>query len=364
MQQTTLANGKKVSKMGIGGHYKHFEYGRFEETYGPVEQCEIESRAKLVQKAVDSGITYFDTTWYNEVEMLAKTIELTKTRKQIHVNGMVLGAFSGSVGFEMTDNDYFNKYLDKRCEIMPGNYFDSFMINAIDEQYDYDRCAGLVKLLQKRKAAGDIKMLGFSCHNHPLAREIADNFPEFEIIMTPYNFRNHWFVKAFNGYRGNASFVAMKPMVWAQYGIPFNAVNNIENFEEVFGFEKDNNIAIKAFRYLNECPILNVTLSSVNNEKELDMLIEAGEGENNSDDIKALCNYDKAVDLDKNIPLFVGGMKQDNLRTEFFCVENLCNVLGLNKSTLTVKDDNRKEIISEYKEKIYKVLKEKEYKYR
>jgi hypothetical protein len=26
MRQTTLSNGKTVSAVGIGGHYKHFEY--------------------------------------------------------------------------------------------------------------------------------------------------------------------------------------------------------------------------------------------------------------------------------------------------------------------------------------------------
>ncbi|MCL2013885.1 MAG: hypothetical protein FWG69_02735 [Oscillospiraceae bacterium] len=366
MKQTTLANGKKVSVVGIGGHYKHFEYGRYEETYGPVEQSEVDSRAKLLSKAYENGITYYDTTWYNEVEMLARSLEIAGIRSKIHVNGMVLGAFTGSKGFGMTDRDYFNKYLDKRLAIMPENRFDSFMINAIDEQYDYDRCAGLVKLLSERKAAGDIGMLGFSCHNHPLAREIADAFNEFEIIMTPYNFRNNWFARSFDGYKGNASFVAMKPMVWAQYGVPFSVINNLNNFEEIFGFKKDEKIAVKAFRYLIESPILNVTLSSVNNETELDMLIEAGTDHTggcclNENDLKALTDYDKAVSSHDSIPLFIGGMKTDNLRAEFFCADNLCNILNIDKSTLTVRDENRRELIAEYKEKIYKELKTKGY---
>lgn len=73
---------------------------------------------------------------------------------------------------------------------MPGNRFDSFMINAIDESYDKARCEDLLGLLLEHKAAVDIGMIGFSCHNHQLARKIADDFPEFEIIMTAYNYRN------------------------------------------------------------------------------------------------------------------------------------------------------------------------------
>ena len=356
MLQTMLSNGKRVSVVGIGGHYKHFEYGRFEETYGPVEQKEIESRAKLIEKAVASGITYFDSTWQNEVEMLAKTLEITGLRNKVHVNGMVLGSFSGSTGFAMSDRDYFNQYLDKRLSIMPGNYFDSFMINAIEEQYDYDRCAGLIKLLLERRSAGDIGMIGFSCHNHSIAREVADDFPEFEIIMTAYNFRNRCFEDVFKDYHGNASFVAMKPLVWAQYGIPFSVINNINNFKDRFGFEKDEDIAEKALRFSRAFPNLNVTLAAVNNERELDTLIAAGQGENTPEDIKKLRKYNNAIDLDGGILLFIGGLETGNLRTEYFCADNLCNILGIDKKTLTIQYDNRLEVIDEYKEKIYNVL--------
>lgn len=361
MIYTTLANGRQVSAVGIGGHYKHFEYGRFEETYAPVEEGEIESRAMLVKKAVDNGITYFDTTWYNEVEMLAKTLELTGVRNKIHINGMVLGAFTGSTGFNISDRDYFSRYLDKRLAIVPENRFDSFMINAIDERYDKARCEGLLKLLLERKAAGDIGMIGFSCHNHQLAREIADDFPEFEIIMTAFNFHNRQFEKYFADYKGKASFIAMKPMVWAQYGIPFNSINNIGSFDEKFGFEKDENIAVKALRYPRTMPKLNVTLCAVNNETELDMLIEAGDGGFTQSDAQILSKYDAAIDRDRGVPLFLGGLAMDNLRSNFFAADNLCNVLGIDKSALSVKGPDAREIIKEYKDRILNKLQHSEY---
>lgn len=361
MQKTTLSNGKQVSVVGIGGHYKHYEYGRFEETYAPVEACEVESRAKIIKKAVDNGISYFDTTWFNEVEMLAKTLELTGVRNKIHINGMVLGAFTGSSGFNMHDRDYFNKYLEKRLAIIPGNKFDSFMINAIEESYDKVRCEGLLKLLLEHKTAKDIGMIGFSCHNHQLARKIADDFPEFEIIMTAFNFRNRSFEKCFDDYNGHASFVAMKPMVWAQYGIPFSSINRLRNFTDIFGFEKDENIAAKALRYPRTMSKLNVTLCGVNNEAELDLLIAAGEGNFTQSDADILSKYNSAIDRDRSIPMFLGGLATDNLRINFFAAKNLCNVLGIDSGTLSVKDPNAGEIIKEYTAKIYDKLRQGEY---
>jgi predicted aldo/keto reductase-like oxidoreductase len=85
--------------------------------------------------------------------------------------------------------DYVNKWLEQRLESLPQNRFDSFMINAIEERYDEAKCEKLVRLLEKRKQNGDFKIFGFSCHSHNLARKVADTFPEFEIIMTAYNFQ-------------------------------------------------------------------------------------------------------------------------------------------------------------------------------
>lgn len=358
MLKTKLSNGSEVSVVGIGGHHKQLEKGRFEESYGPIVKEEVESRSKLVVRAVENGINYFDTTWFSEVEMLAETLKATGIRNQIHINGMVLGAFSGSKGFNMTDKDYFNKYLDKRLEIIPGNKFDSFMINAIDEQYDYERCCGIVELLQGRKRAGDIGMIGFSCHNHELAREIADKFPEFEIIMTAYHYEYRAFEKFFEGYNGNASFVAMKPMIWAQYGIPFCSINMIPDFERKFGFSKDDDVASKAVRFSRTHPLTKVALCAVNNELELDMLIAAGEGENTPADIEILKKYRDAIFADKNVPMFIGGMEMDSPRTNIFCINNLCDILGINKDALYAKNDgNADEVINDYKKIIYDNLK-------
>lgn len=362
MLKTRLANGKEVSVVGIGGHHKQLETGRFEETYGPIREEEVAQRAKIVERAVENGITYFDSTWYSEAAMLGRTVKETGVRNHIHVNGMVLGAFSGSKGFGMTDRDYFSKYLDKRLEIMPGSRFDSFMINAIDEQYDEERCAGLIELLQERKKAGDIGMIGFSCHNHTLARQIADRFPAFELIMTAYNYVNRSFEKAFEGYQGKASFVAMKPMIWAQYGIPFCSVNTLSNFERKFGMPKDEEIAVKAARFARTHPLINVALSAVNGEPELDLLIKAGEGANTPDDIAVLDRYRDAVFGDDHVALFIGGLGMDSLRTNLFCIHNLCDVLGIPKQKLSDPVAGQSaETVAEYKRLVLGKLRESRY---
>ena len=49
--------------------------------------------------------------------------------------------------------------------------------------------------------------------------QVADRFPAFELVMTPYNFHNRKFEQAFAGYTGSASFIAMKTQVWLEFAV-------------------------------------------------------------------------------------------------------------------------------------------------
>jgi len=100
-----------------------------------------------VRRAVEAGIPYVDTTWRNEVEMLGRCLAALGLRDRVVVNGMVLGAFTGSVQSGLSVEDDFNRWLDDRLGSFPGNRFDTFMITAIEEGYDETACARLVRLL-------------------------------------------------------------------------------------------------------------------------------------------------------------------------------------------------------------------------
>jgi predicted aldo/keto reductase-like oxidoreductase len=344
----------KVSCVGIGGHYSKMEEGSFEARYAKVSLQEIKDRAALIEKAVAAGINYFDTTWRNEVEMLGKSIEGLQIRDRIFVNGMVLGAFKGSAATGMEVCDYFNHWLDERLPLIPEHRFDSFMINAIDEDYDEAKCEKLVELLEKRKQDGDFKVYGFSSHDHNLARKVADRFPEFKIIMTAYNFRNRKLEQAFDDYKGDAAFIAMKPLVWAEYGIPFCALNNLPDAGEVLGIQPIDNIAALGVKYIAAKDFITSVVCAINGEKELDSLIEAGLGNYKEQDELALSAYNEAQTIEKSIPLFISALYGDpvNSRMRFFAVINLAKSLQVAIPEISLNMDNSDEILSRLAEKL------------
>ena len=299
------------------------EEGAFEERTAYVER-DVPERVRIFTEALENGITWFDTTWKNEVFMLGKVLKETGCRDRIRVNGMVLGAFSGPPHFGISDEQYFNRYLEERLPHV--GHFDSFMINAIEEKYDEARCGNLLTLLDGRRTAGDIGVVGFSCHDPFFARKVADRFPEFQAVMIPYSYHNRRFEKAFESYQGHASFIAMKTLVWLEYGIPFCAINSFHNFEERFGFEKRADIAVLAWRFVLGHPRISLLVSSVNTDEDARLLATAGEGGLSPEDEIVLGKYAEAVKRGSSRELFLSGLMTENLRMNYFACLNLARL--------------------------------------
>lgn len=341
--------GLEVSPVGIGGHYRAMEEGHYEERTAYIEQ-EVALRCRIVERAVERGITYFDTTWKNEAELLGLSLKQTGLRDKVVVNGMVLGSFTGSKANGVTVEAYFEKWLDCRLAFFPGGHFDTFMINAIEEGYNEGECERLVRYLEKRKAAGDFKAFGFSCHDPFLARTIADKFPAFQTVMIAYNFYNRRFEEAFDGsaqaaYSGDAAFISMKPLVWAEYGVPFCALNHLVPFEELFGFESVPDIATSAFRFILGNRRVTTVISAVNTEEEVDRLADAAKGHLSEEEEGRLAAYREAQASYDGIPLFLSAMRGDNLRKNFFGVSHLSRVLGVEMPPIVLNETGAREKI-------------------
>ncbi len=360
MKKTKLGNtGFSVSPVGIGGHYRAMEEGQYEDRTAYIEE-EVALRCSLVEKAIDSGINYFDTTWKNEAELFGIVLKKTGLRDKVVVNGMVLGSFTGSAATGLSLEDYFDKWLNVRLAAMPGRHYDTFMINAIEEGYNEDGCERLVRYLEKRQKKGDFKAFGFSCHDPMLARKIADKFPEFQTIMVPYNFFNRKFEAAFDqSYSGNAALIAMKPLVWAEYGVPFCALNELKIFEELFGFPPEPAIATLAYRFILNNPQITTVISAVNSEAELLGLISAGEGTITTSDITLLNQYKDAQERYDRIPLFLSAMETDNLRKNFFGVSHLSRVLGIDMPDISLNAGDAREKILAHGKKLKVIIKER-----
>ncbi|MDR3225117.1 MAG: aldo/keto reductase [Clostridiales Family XIII bacterium] len=321
--------GRSVSAVGLGGHYTAWDTGRYEYRTGYIDPDEIPRRTKWIEKALDAGINFFDTTWRSEVEMFSKSIlPLAGRRDEMIVNSMVLGAFTGPNYFNRDLIEYFEEGIDWRLKQIPGGYFDTFMVNCVEEEYEEKGFEKLIRLLETRKARGDIGAIGISSHIPYFARKLANQFPELEVILIPYSFHNRALERAFADYTGNAKLIAMKSLVWDKYGVPFCTLNDLPDPKISLGIEPVRDIVSHAISWVIQNPKLAVCITSVNAETELDELIHATEI---SPDIESLTAYKDALIADRGLIYNLSSLNADpkNSRAQFFALKIAAGKLGV-----------------------------------
>jgi hypothetical protein len=71
--------GLDVSVLGLGGHT--YPVGAGVDGF-----CTHEQRARLVSRLLEQGVNYFDTTWVNEVELLADSFRRCGAGAGCHVS--------------------------------------------------------------------------------------------------------------------------------------------------------------------------------------------------------------------------------------------------------------------------------------
>jgi hypothetical protein len=180
-----------------------------------------------------------------------------------------------------------------------------------------------------------------------LARRIVDQFPTFELVMLAYNFHNRKFEQAFAGYQGSAAFIAMKTQIWLEYGIPFSAINSLPDFTQKFGFEPAADASARAVRFACQNPLITTAICAINSLDELEVLLHAGEGDFSQADRQVLEHYQQAVAQASSVPLYLGALRHDNLRMNYFGASNLARVLGVPFPAIPLNEpDSRERILA------------------
>lgn len=122
--------GLRVSVIGLGGH----EYRRWLPGNRDLEQFvrTQPERNKLVGKAVDAGINYFDTTFVEEAESLGQALKTWGVRRgDIYISAMVVGLFK-----KLAENDptTWQKIVmdgvEERLRLMNTDYVDVFYVSC------------------------------------------------------------------------------------------------------------------------------------------------------------------------------------------------------------------------------------------
>jgi aryl-alcohol dehydrogenase-like predicted oxidoreductase len=135
--------------------------------------------ARLVSKAIDMGINYFDVApnYGNAQEKLGPALE--PYRKDVFL----------ACKTECRDAVSAEKELEESFQLLKTDYFDLYQLHAVTTKQDVDTIlgpGGTLEIFLKAQKAGKIKYIGLSAHSEEAALTLLDAF-QFDSILFPLN---------------------------------------------------------------------------------------------------------------------------------------------------------------------------------
>lgn len=181
MEKRSLGRtGFDVSVLGLGGHT--YSVGESADSF-----CTHEQRAQLVRFLVEAGVNYFDTTWTNEVELLADSLRRADIREPVHVSLQYVDGISDAQW-----RGKLRSELETRLQIMGYDRAPLFIMGVGNDKPPLSEIMAACAALHELKREGLIQHLGVSCHELTAFDRLATVIEETDLLdymMIRYNWK-------------------------------------------------------------------------------------------------------------------------------------------------------------------------------
>ena len=158
--------------------------GNSAERFDPSKEIDEELALKMFQYALDHGVNYFDSAYVyhggkSEVVM-GKALKPYRDKVTIVTKLPTMIAAS---------YDDFERCLNEQLTRLDTDYIDLYLVHALDKRvWPRMKELGVVKFLEKIKADGRVRHIGFSFHDDVRAfKEIVDDY-DWETCQIQYNY--------------------------------------------------------------------------------------------------------------------------------------------------------------------------------
>jgi len=266
LYRTDPKSGNELSALGFGCM-------RFPR--GITGQVDLDKSAALILSAVERGMNYFDTAYiYGGSEATLGQIFAGNPglREQINLaTKLPIFALKSAADFD--------RIFGIQLERLGTDYIDYYLIHSLTAPHNWERlCAlGIEAWIDKQKASGRIRRIGFSFHGSRVDFErLLDMYPwEFTLIQYNYSDENYQAGKA--GLRKAAAMglpvFVMEPLLGGRLatGLPKKAAALLHKAQP------DRSNAAWALRWLWDQPEVTCVLSGMGSMAQLDDNIRTAE---------------------------------------------------------------------------------------
>ena len=151
------------------------------------QEIDKEKTRSLVKLAIEQGINYFDTAYpYHQKK---SEIVFGEIVKEENIRDKIYIADKMPI-WEVQKEEDFYRILDEQLAKLQTDYIDFYLLHAMHKDA-WEKVKNLkgLKFLEKAKAEGKIRHIGFSFHDSiDVFKQICDEYDGFEFCQIQYNY--------------------------------------------------------------------------------------------------------------------------------------------------------------------------------
>ena len=235
---------------------------RFSSHSGKVDE---EKAIKLVRKAYEAGVNYFDTAYVyldgQSEPVLGKAISIYPRQSYYLATKYSF--------WNLTDPNEIDAMIDKQLANLQTDYIDFYLIHAMSkDRFEHMKKYHILDIVKKWKEQGKIRHIGFSFHDgYDTFMEILNYF-DWEFCQIQFNYMDYTIQQGEAGYRElikrHIPIIVMEPL---KGGKLCNFNKTIAN---MFYEYSDASLTNWALRWVASKKGVMTMLSGMNEEAQLD----------------------------------------------------------------------------------------------
>lgn len=255
---------RAMNKLGVETSLLGFGCMRFPVTAdGKIDEPEAE---KMLDKAIAAGVNYIDTAYpYHNGD---SEPFVGKALKKYDRSSLYIATKLPIWQVETLED--IDRIINHQLERLQTDYIDFYLMHAMNkERWDKMLAIGGVQKLEKYKAAGKIKYLGFSFHDSYEVFEEMINYKDWDFCQIQFNYMDANIQAGMRGYeltvKKDVPLIIMEPV---KGGLLAKFSDDI--MDKFHANDPDASAASYALRWVGSMPNVKVILSGMSTMEQVE----------------------------------------------------------------------------------------------
>ncbi len=229
----------------------------------PIQRVTIDEAIKILRKAYDGGMRFFDTAraYSDSEEKLGKALSIYPRDSY----------FLATKTMAKTPEKFW-KQLDTSLKLLKTNYIDIYQFHCAEKVYQPHDGTGMYECMLAAKEQGKIKHIGITAHQLQVALDAVDSHL-YETIQFPFSYLSSTkeLELVEKSQKAHMGFIAMKGLAGGLINQSKPAMAYMSQFDNVlpiWGVQKDSELD-EWLSYINQTPVLDDEMRAfIEKEKE------------------------------------------------------------------------------------------------